>query len=48
MLSSVLKRMDNAVFDAIETAIGLDGANAWPETLTSARWRTMGSAWRLP
>jgi basic membrane protein A len=33
MLSSVLKRMDNAVFDAIETAIGLDGANAWPETL---------------
>lgn len=33
MLSSVLKRMDNAVFNAIETAIGLEGANAWPETL---------------
>ncbi|HET7082656.1 MAG TPA: BMP family ABC transporter substrate-binding protein [Candidatus Limnocylindria bacterium] len=33
MLSSVLKRMDNAVFDAIETAMGLDGASAWPETL---------------
>jgi len=33
MLSSVLKRMDNAVFDAIKTAIDLDGANAWPETL---------------
>lgn len=33
MLSSVLKRMDNAVFDAIETAMGLDGAAAWPETL---------------
>jgi basic membrane protein A and related proteins len=33
MLSSELKRMDNAVFNAIETAIGLEGANAWPETL---------------
>jgi basic membrane protein A len=33
MLSSVLKRMDNAVFDAIETAMGLDGSTAWPETL---------------
>ena len=32
-LSSVLKRMDNAVFDAIETAMGLDGSTAWPETL---------------
>ncbi len=33
MLSSVLKRIDNAVFDAIKTAQGLNGANAWPETL---------------
>ena len=33
MLSSVLKRMDNAVFDAIKTAMGLNGATAWPETL---------------
>jgi basic membrane protein A len=32
MLSSVLKRMDNAVFDAIETAMGLNG-EPWPETL---------------
>jgi basic membrane protein A len=29
MLSSVLKRMDNAVFDAIETAMGLNG-ELWP------------------
>ena len=33
MLSSELKRMDNAVFNAIETAMGLEGGNAWPETL---------------
>jgi basic membrane protein A len=32
MLSSVLKRIDNAVFDAIETAMGLNG-EPWPETL---------------
>ena len=32
MLSSVLKRIDNAVFDAIETSMGLDG-EPWPETL---------------
>ena len=33
MLSSVLKRIDNAVFDAIETAMGLDGASAWESNL---------------
>jgi basic membrane protein A len=32
MLSSVLKRIDNAVYDSIETAMGLDG-EPWPETL---------------
>jgi len=32
MLSSVLKRIDNAVYDAIETAMGLNG-EPWPETL---------------
>ena len=32
MLSSVLKRIDNAVFDAIQTAMGLNG-EPWPETL---------------
>ncbi|MEX0709568.1 MAG: BMP family ABC transporter substrate-binding protein [Chloroflexota bacterium] len=31
MLSSVLKRIDNAVFDAVETAMGLDGL--WTENL---------------
>ena len=33
MLSSELKNISNAVFDAIKTAMGLNGANAWPETL---------------
>jgi basic membrane protein A len=33
MLSSVLKRIDNAVFEAIKTAQGLNGGNAWPENL---------------
>jgi basic membrane protein A len=33
MLSSELKNIGNAVFDAIQTAMGLNGANAWPETL---------------
>ena len=33
MLSSVLKRIDNAVFDAVETAMGLDGATQWAENL---------------
>jgi basic membrane protein A len=33
MLSSELKNISNAVFDAIKTAQGLNGANAWPETL---------------
>jgi basic membrane protein A len=33
IMSSVLKRIDNAVFDAIKTAQGLNGGNAWPETL---------------
>jgi basic membrane protein A and related proteins len=32
MLSSVMKRIDNAVFDAIKTAQGLNG-DPWPETL---------------
>jgi basic membrane protein A and related proteins len=33
MLSSELKNISNAVFDAIKTAQGLNGGNAWPETL---------------
>jgi basic membrane protein A and related proteins len=33
MLSSELKNISNAVFDAIQTAMGLNGGSAWPETL---------------
>jgi basic membrane protein A and related proteins len=33
MLSSELKNISNAVLDAIKTAQGLNGGNAWPETL---------------
>lgn len=33
MLSSVLKRIDNAVFEAINTAMGLSEGELWPETL---------------
>jgi basic membrane protein A len=32
MLSSVLKRMDNAVFDSVETAMGLNGG-LWESNL---------------
>jgi basic membrane protein A len=32
MLSSVLKRIDNAVFDAVEAAMGLDGGQ-WASNL---------------
>jgi basic membrane protein A len=41
MLSSVLKRIDNAVFDAIETSMGLDG-EPWPETLYVGTLATEG------